>query len=716
MYFYIAIKYNILNRPEIWLAFTSFKCWAGSKMIKAFYVLLKTGESLFHKVYGRNQVDESLFSGFLGAIYNFAREIGHGDIQTMEMGDAKVICEVSDNLIFVVVVDKNDDEQEIQKFLSSASKTFVTRFGKELEGWRGNITVFRPFAKELDRIAENYKVKRLPGRVKLAPFLREDASESPACPFDVELASVFSLLEDVRNRGRGILRKKPEEELTGVIRVLWPFWILPYKNGDNVIVIDAMSAGFLRIKIKRTQNMENFKSLLKVKDVDTFVTAFEKLLLDLKNETVEEFSLHGLLDPEMVKEMEISLSQSKLSETKGCVVLRPLINPKRALENKNVFGGFVEELNKHHQKLVENDNLIASTAEKWLKKMQEKMLEIKETYKIKIEETTEDVKTQIENLLLLREEELKNIDAWFTEEDKNLVLEIKNLFGPLLKVLEDVALKSTEEIEKKVENQISMSHLIDGRIEKLANLAEYMNKTKKVVENISKSIKKIDSTIEKITRKTEADKTLIMQNFDKKIAEQNSRIAKLKKELESAITTQQELINKVTTTLKELKELFRKKLEEIDELIKRLNLHIIKSPEKTYSPTIFYVPLYISKFQDLKKERYYIVPQLLLLKSKAPNCDFGQKTLPLDLPTSRIIETIKEKAEKLINENNELRNEIEKGFNKTNLINSPQIETSIYDGLEYLLSLNILNEENFQILKARATDIFRKDKKRSKEK
>ncbi|MEX2707201.1 MAG: hypothetical protein Q6352_018375, partial [Candidatus Freyrarchaeum guaymaensis] len=61
-------------------------------MIKEFYVLLKSGESLFHKVYGENRVDESLFSGFLGAVYTFAREIGHGDIKTMEMGDAKFIC------------------------------------------------------------------------------------------------------------------------------------------------------------------------------------------------------------------------------------------------------------------------------------------------------------------------------------------------------------------------------------------------------------------------------------------------------------------------------------------------------------------------------------------------------------------------------------------------------------------------------------------------
>jgi hypothetical protein len=680
-------------------------------MIKAFYVLLKTGESLFHRVYGKNDVDESLFSGFLGAVYSFAREIGHGDIQTMEMGDAKVICEVSGKLIFVVEVEKDDDEQEIKNFLNSASKTFVERFREELKEWRGNVTVFRPFEKNLDQIAENYNVKRLPGKVKLAPFLREDNSESSACPFDVELASVFSLLEDVRNRGGGILWKKPEEELTGVIRVLWPFWILPYKDGDRVVFVDAMSASLLQIKIKRSQAMENAKSLLEIRDADDFATAFENLLLESKNGKVEEFSLYGFLDPELVKDMEICLSQAKLSETKGCVVPRPLINPKRALESKNGFSIIIDELNKHYQKVVENDNLITSTAEKWLKKINEKMVKIKKTYQIKIEETTKDVEKQIENLLQLREEELKNIDAWFTEEDKNLVLEIKNLFGPLLEVLEDVALKSTEEIEKKVDTQTSILELIDGRIEKLANVAEYMNKTKKVVENISKSIKNIDSTIEKITKKTEADKTLVIQDFDKKIAEQNSRIDKSKEELESAMSTQQELMNKVTTALKELRESLKRKREEIEEIMKRLNSQIIKSPEKIYSPSLFYMPLYLSKFQDLKKERFYAVPPLLLLKSKAPNSNFGQKTLPLDLSTSALFETLKEKIETLINENGELITEIEKGFNETNLINSQQIETCIYDGLDNLLRSNILNEKNYQTLRDRVTQIFRKEQK-----
>lgn len=332
-------------------------------------------------------------------------------------------------------------------------------------------------------------------------------------------------------------------------------------------------------------------------------------------------------------------------------------------------------------------------------------------YQVKIVETTEDVQKQIEDLRQLREEELRNIDTWLTEEDKNLVLEIKNLFGPLLEVLEDVALKSTEVIEKSVDPQSSMLKLIEGRIEKFATVSEYMDKTKKVVENISHSIKKIDTTIEKTTKKTEADKNLVIQNFDKKIWEQESRIDKLKEEIESALNVQQELMNKVTTTLKDLKELFKIKCGEIEEQIKRLNSQIIKSPEKTYSPTLFYIPLYLSKFQDLKKERFYVVPQLLLLISRAPICDFGQKTLPLDLPTSLLFETLKEKVENLATENKELRTEIEKGFNKKNLINSPQIEKSIYDGLDNLLRLNILNENNFHILKGRVAEIFRKEQK-----
>lgn len=685
-------------------------------MIKAFYVLLNSGEPLFHRVYDKNQVDESLFSGFLGAVYNFAREIGHGDIQTMEMGDVKVVCEVSNNLIFVVVVDRDDDEQEIKNFLSSASKSFINSFGKELEEWRGNVTVFRPFGKELDRIAQNYRMKRLSGTVKLAPFLREDTGESTACSFDVEIASVFSLLEDVRNRGGGLLRKKPEEELIGVIKILWPFWVLPYKNGNHAIFVDAMSADALRIKIKRSPTVENVKSLLNVNDANVFVNTFENLLLDLENEAEEEFSLCGILDLETVKDMGICLSQANLSDSKGCVVLRPLINTKRAIESKNSFSEFFEELNKYYQKLVENYGFVTSTAEIWLKKIQESMLEIKENYKTKIEETAKDVELQIETLMRLREEELKNIDAWFTEEDKNLVLEIKNLFGPLLKVLEEVALKSTEEIEKKVDTQISTSQIIDGRIEKLANVAEYMNKTKKVVENISKSIKKIESTIEKITKKTQTDKTLVMQNFDKKIVEQNSRINKLKEELESAIRTQQKLIDKITATLKELIALFERKIKETNELIEGLNLQIINSPEKAYSPSLLYIPIYISKFQDLKKERYYIVPPLLLLKSEIPRHDFGQKTLPLDLLTSGFSKMLKERVEKLINENKELRDEIEKGFNKTNLINSRQIETYIYNGLDYLLSLNIINEENAQTLKARIAEIFKQQKHSKKPK
>lgn len=329
-----------------------------------------------------------------------------------------------------------------------------------------------------------------------------------------------------------------------------------------------------------------------------------------------------------------------------------------------------------------------------------------------MEETRKDVEKQIEILLRLRDDELKNVDACLIEEDKNLVLEIKNLFGPLIEVLEDVALKSTEEIERKMNNQNDILERINGRIEKITNVSEYMNKTKKIVENISKSIKKIDSTIEKMAKRTGIEKDSIIQNFEDKIVEQNSRIERLKEEFENVLDKQQALMDKASNALHELRELFQSERKEIDQLLKKLNSLIIKSPNKIFSPSIFYVPIYISKFEDLKKERFFIVPPLLLLKSRTPICNLGQKTLPLDLPTSLFLETIIKSVETLINENKELRFELEKGFKETNLIGSKKTEKHLHKGLKNLLRMNILNEKNFQILNARTTGIFRKEKKR----
>ncbi|MEM3594611.1 MAG: hypothetical protein QXS27_07760, partial [Candidatus Jordarchaeaceae archaeon] len=71
----------------------------------------------------------------------------------------------------------------------------------------------------------------------------------------------------------------------------------------------------------------------------------------------------------------------------------------------------------------------------------------------------------------------------------------------------------------------------------------------------------------------------------------------------------------------------------------------------------------------------------------------------------------KGRAETLINDSKELKLEIQKGLKKANLINSQQVETSVYEGLNNLLSLNILTEKDFQILKARAKEVFRTEER-----
>ncbi|MHA1605310.1 MAG: hypothetical protein ACTSWF_11740, partial [Candidatus Freyarchaeota archaeon] len=84
---------------------------------------------------------------------------------------------------------------------------------------------------------------------------------------------------------------------------------------------------------------------------------------------------------------------------------------------------------------------------------------------------------------------------------------------------------------------------------------------------------------------------------------------------------------------------------------------------------------------------------------------------PLDMPNPLFLEALMRKVEKLINENKELKYEIERAFSEKNILDSRQIETYVYEGLNNLLRMNMLNERSFEMLRGRVEKIFRKEER-----
>lgn len=121
-------------------------------MIHSVYVIRRTGECLFSRVYDKNGIDEALISGFLSALQSFINEISGDYVRTLKTGNVKFVYNLLDDLIFVFCVDLEEDEEKLRKKINLTQSVFVRRFGSIIEGWNGQTSIFESFNVTVDDI------------------------------------------------------------------------------------------------------------------------------------------------------------------------------------------------------------------------------------------------------------------------------------------------------------------------------------------------------------------------------------------------------------------------------------------------------------------------------------------------------------------------------------------------------------------------------------
>ena len=92
-------------------------------------------------------IDDSIISGFLTGISNFAKEIKGGEIKALVFKNFNFIYSYSIefNCIFVIVIDINDLEEEARPKVELMKNEFIKRYRPYLENWTGNVSIFQDF-------------------------------------------------------------------------------------------------------------------------------------------------------------------------------------------------------------------------------------------------------------------------------------------------------------------------------------------------------------------------------------------------------------------------------------------------------------------------------------------------------------------------------------------------------------------------------------------
>ena len=119
--------------------------------IKGFYII-KDGVSLYSQEFEEKKYDENLTAGFLSAINSFANQIQEGDnIQQIVLGEKIFSFTLKKDLIFVLKHEKFAQEA-VSLFTDKLSEIFLERFEKKLEGWHGDMSIFKRFDEDIKEL------------------------------------------------------------------------------------------------------------------------------------------------------------------------------------------------------------------------------------------------------------------------------------------------------------------------------------------------------------------------------------------------------------------------------------------------------------------------------------------------------------------------------------------------------------------------------------
>jgi signal recognition particle receptor subunit beta len=97
--------------------------------------------------FGQSDIDNEIISGFLTGISDFASEIKGGQIRTLNFRNFNIVYSysVEYGFKFVIIIEKDDFEEEAKSQLSLLKEEFINRYKSILKNWNDNISAFQDF-------------------------------------------------------------------------------------------------------------------------------------------------------------------------------------------------------------------------------------------------------------------------------------------------------------------------------------------------------------------------------------------------------------------------------------------------------------------------------------------------------------------------------------------------------------------------------------------
>ncbi len=513
-------------------------------------------------------------------------------------------------------------------------------------------------------------------------------------PFEkrMEMATILCLAESERKKGKGVILKKPKEELVFIAEAYYPMWLVPWMNRG--LLFDGLSVITHTFVYDKLPDVKNFADSVKgsTETREAYAAFLSDSLNYFHNFTgKEEKTIEGLVtNDDLIRDFASYLPEAKT--VKQPIIDKAILSPSL---DETEISSFTQELSNLRvvimddiTNLDQSMKLLSDTTKSHVKNIREEITETRTKFNEKIEALKPSVMEKVREIQ-------KKYNEKIAELSKEMDSELYRLHSERAKLAQ--AKERARVNLERCEAGIKSSKLRKDETGAHRWKLEAEN-CKKERSSLEKSLKALDRRL----RNTEAEKQLkisaLRSEYNIRAEEAMKGLMDLEASRDAKIGMRQQEIESLedstSTVISQIDGLVKLKKAVMNQLDK---MGIAKKPKKN---TLIYVPFYLACYQVEAKKRYTAyspsIASSLGILTKLKGVFGIARTKSLLQPRSKPIKNFLNQLLTLLEKNPVFEKEISDAGIQANILKTAETREKIKHGLEDLRDEGWISESELQ--------------------
>jgi hypothetical protein len=508
----------------------------------------------------------------------------------------------------------------------------------------------------------------------------------------MEKGAIYCFAELERERGGGLILKKPEEKLVFLAEFGYPLWLFPWDELSLIFDGLKMKAHILTYKI--VPDVKNFMENVQrsSKSLETYMSFLSDSINYFQISTSEKtMTIDALItEPNFLNEFSLYLSETTAIEASlsEMMFLSPVIDESTILSVVQELGSLKSQFKEDVSLLYNSMKLLNKTTRNFAKMIRGKIRAVKEEFKNEIEKQKSVIMPKIERIN-------EEYDELITQLTRNFEKQLLSLQKEKVKY-EKIKEQTLTKIERcKIEAKTCAANK-DAVGER--RWKEKEAESRKEFSEIEVKIEELEEKIKEREDNKSAETFRLRSEWEAKVKEAQKELLELEASRDAKIQLHMQEMEKLEKQTSAIIEQINKmaKMRET-EISNFENLGIKQTQVKS---ALIYIPFYLACYQSESKKRYALFPPSIVnsvsFLAKIKGALGKTKVKQLLVPRFKTITPFLQGLLTLIGQDAVFDREISEAGEKADMLKTDLMREKIKNGLEKLKVEGWFSEKEYE--------------------